>query len=68
MSSEAQELAGVRSRTPTQHHTMTTAYHFSKEKHVAALTKTLKSFTNPFEEESDDLFNLARKAVVLDER
>ena len=68
MSSEAQELAGVRSTTPTQHHTMTTAYHSREEKNVAALTETLKSFTNPFEEESDDLFNLATKAVVPDQR
>ena len=47
---------------------MTTAYHSREEKNVAALTETLKSFTNPFEEESDDLFNLATKAVVPDQR
>ncbi|KXJ12360.1 hypothetical protein AC249_AIPGENE6741 [Exaiptasia diaphana] len=64
LSSEAQELAGVKSEKPEQHHTMTAAYVSREEKNVAALTETLKSFTNPFDEESEDLFNIVTKAVV----
>ena len=56
-------MAGVRSTTPTQHNTMTTAYHSCEEK-TETLTETLRSFTNPFEEESDGLFNLVTKACT----
>lgn len=49
ISSEAQELARVKPVVPVQHHTMTTAFQSRKEKNVAALTDTLKSFTNPFD-------------------
>ena len=64
LSSEAQELAGVKPTVSVQHHTMTTAFQSREEKSVAAVTDTLRRFTNPFQEESDDLFNIVTKAVV----
>ena len=64
LSSEAQELAGVKPTVPVQHHTMTTAFQSREEKSVAAVTDTLRRFTNPFQEESEDLFNIVTKAVV----
>ena len=64
LSSEAQELAGVKPTVPVQHHTMTTAFQSREEKSVAAVTDTLRRFTNPFQEKSEDLFNIVTKAVV----
>ena len=64
LSSEAQELAGVKPTVPVQHHTMTTAFQSREEKSVAAVTDTLRRFTNPFQEGSEDLFNIVTKAVV----
>ena len=61
---EAQELAGMKPTVPVQHHTMTTAFQSREEKSVAAVTDTLRRFTNPFQKESKDLFSIVTKAVV----
>ena len=37
-----------------------------EERNIKQLTATIERFTNPFTEESDDLFNLVTKVVVVD--
>ena len=56
----AVSFSGERSR----HHTLTTAVFSREEKSVEKLLTTMESFTNPFEQESDALFNLVTKVVM----
>ena len=53
-------FSGERSR----HHALTAAVFSHEEKSVEKLLTTMKSFTNPFEQESEALFNLVTKVMM----
>ena len=64
LAEEAWEMAGPSSPAEVQHHALSTAVHLRHDRNIEALTATLKSFTDPFTEDSDELFNLVTKAVM----
>lgn len=66
LAEQARDMAGVTSKTQTRHHDMTPAFLSREDKNVQALMETIESFTNPFTEESSDLFNLVTKVVMPD--
>ncbi|KAK3742603.1 hypothetical protein QZH41_006382 [Actinostola sp. cb2023] len=57
-------MAGISSKTTNKHHALSVAFSARQERHIEDLTSTIRSFTNPFTEESDDLFNLVTKVVM----
>ena len=58
-------MAGVSfSGEKNHHHALTTAVFSHAEKSVEKLLTTMESFTNPFDQESDALFNLVTKVVM----
>ena len=65
LSEQAKSMAGVSfSGERSRHHALTTAVFSREEKSVEKLLTTMESFTNPFEQESDALFNLVTKVVM----
>ena len=64
---QATQMAVSSSTTPKHHHTLATAVRLLQEKNIEQLTITIRGFTNPFLEESSDLFNLATKVVMSKE-
>ena len=69
LSEQAKNTAGVSfSGERSRHHTLTTAVFSREEKSVEKLLTTMESFTNPFEQESDALFNLVTKVVMPEKR
>ena len=62
LAEEAKNMAGLsRQKRAKEHHNLSTAVLVREERNVKKLTATIERFTNPFTEESDDLFNLVRK-------
>ena len=62
---EAKEMAGTSTANESTHHHSLTASRLShEEKNNEKLSNTMESFTNPFTQESNNLFNLVRKVVV----
>jgi hypothetical protein len=55
LAEEAKQMAGLSSRTPTHHHNLSTAVFARQEKNIDDITASIRSFTNPFTEESSDL-------------
>ena len=66
LAEQAKGMAGVASKIQTRHHHHTTAVLSREDKNVKALMDTIETFTNPFAEESLDLFNLVTKVVMPD--
>jgi len=67
LAEEAKNMAGLsRRKKANEHHNLSTAILVSEERNVKQLTATIERFTNPFTEESDDLFNLVTKVVVAE--
>ena len=66
LAGEAQQMAGVLPNTRIHHHDLSTSILERHERNIEKLTSTLRSFTNPFAEDSEDLFNLVTKAVMPD--
>lgn len=64
LAEQAKQMAGISSKTPTHHHTLTTTAKARQEKNIEQLVSSIQSFTNPFLEESFDLFNLVTKVVM----
>ena len=65
LSEQAKSMAGVSfSGERSRHHSLTTAVFSCEEKSVEKLLTTMKSFTNPFDQESVALLNLVRKVVM----
>lgn len=59
-------MAGLsRQKKAKEHHNLSTAVLVREERNVK-LTATIERFTNPFTEESDDLFNLVTEVVVAE--
>ena len=59
-------MAGLLQNTCIHHHDLSNAFLERHERNIDTLTSTLKLFTNPFADDSEDLFNLVTKAVVPD--
>lgn len=64
LASEAQHMAGCVSSARKEHHALSATVLQNHENSVLKLTATMKSFTNPFSVEGDDLFNLVTKSVM----
>ena len=64
LAEEAQEMAGLSSKTPRRHHALSAATFTHQEKALEDLIAMFRCFTNPFSEQSNDLFNLVTKVVV----
>ena len=66
LSGQAKNMAGVASKIQTRHHNHTPAVLSREDKNIKALMETIETFTNPFADESSDLFNLVTKVVLPD--
>ena len=66
LADQAKQMAGTSTTTPTHHHSMSNAARLRQDKNVEQLIITLRSFTNPFLEDSSDLYNLVTKVVLPD--
>ena len=64
LAGEACEVADISSPAQTHHHALSAAVVIRQEKSIEALTSTIERFSNPFAEESFDLFNLVTKAIM----
>ena len=64
LSSQANDLANLKSSTPTKHHTFTNVVTNRQQKYVLKLLTALNTFTNPFKYDGDDLINLVTKSVM----
>ena len=58
LAEEAQEMAGLSSKTPKRHHAISATTFTHQEKALVDLITTFRCFTIPFSEQSNDLFNL----------
>ena len=67
LAEEAKDMAGLSKKIQDHHHNLTTAVLFCQGKNVSKLTATIRSYTNPFTEHRDDLFNLVSKVVMSEE-
>lgn len=61
---QAKEMAGTSSKKG-KHHDAITSVRTRQEKNIQQLVDCINRFTNPFSEESEDLFNLVTKLVML---
>ena len=66
LSGQAKDMAGVAPKIQTQHHNHTPAVLSREDKNIKALMETIEAFTNPFADESSDLFNFVTKVVLPD--
>ena len=65
LAEDAKEMAGATSaKEGTHHHTLSASVISREEKNIEQLVKTMENFTNPFTEQSNDLFNLVTKVVM----
>ena len=65
LAEEAKEMAGTSTANESTHHHSLVASRLSHEvKNIEKLSNTMESFTNPFTQESNKLFNLVTKVVV----
>ncbi|KAK3740142.1 hypothetical protein QZH41_020119 [Actinostola sp. cb2023] len=64
LAEQAKDMAGVSSKIQTHHRNLTTAVLNREDKKVEKLLATIKRFTNPFLEESKELFKLVTKVVI----
>ena len=67
LAEEANDMAGVSTKLQDQHHNLTAAVLSCEEKNISKLTTTIESFTNPFTQPEDCLFNLVSKVVMPEE-
>jgi len=67
LAEEAKNMAGLsRQKKAKEHHNLSTVVLVREERNVKKLRATTERFTNPFTEESDDLFDLATKVDVTE--
>ena len=64
LAGEAQEMAGLHPAAKESHHALSASNENRQNKAIDDLTSTMKTFTNLFTEDSDELFNLVTKAVM----
>ena len=63
LAEQAKEMAGTSSKKG-KHHDAITSVRNRQEKNIEQLVDCINRFTNPFSEESEDLFNLVTKVVM----
>ena len=63
LAEQAKEMAGTSSKKG-KHHDAITSVRTRQEKNIEQLVHCINRFTNPFSEESEDLFNLVTKVVM----
>lgn len=66
LADEAKQMAGLNTPRSMQHHDLTDAKLKKQEKNVAALYTTITNFTNPFDDECNQLINIVTKAIMPD--
>lgn len=64
LAEQARQTAGTSSKTQTHHHNLAIAVRLRQEKNINRLVNSILGFTNPFTEESADLYNLVTKVVT----
>ncbi len=64
LAGEAKEMAGMNSKTQTKHHNLAAFVLQREDRAIDQLLTTLQNFGNPFEEESNDLYNMVAKVVM----
>ena len=64
LAEEAWEMAGPIRAGEARHHALSPAVQLRHNRNVEALTSTLRSFTDPFADDCDELFNLVTKKVM----
>ena len=64
LTTEAEQMAGVKFEIRSRHHGLLVPVLDRYERNICSLTTTFSNFSNPFEEELSDLFNLVTKSVV----
>ena len=67
LADEANDMVGVSTKLQDQHHNLTAAVLAREEKNISKLTTTIASFTNPFTQSEDCLFNLVSNVVMPEE-
>ena len=67
LAEQAKEIAGVSIKIQDQHHNLSLAVLSREEDNVSKLTATIASYTNPFTQPEDSLFNLVTKVVMPEE-
>ncbi|KAK3741259.1 hypothetical protein QZH41_019956, partial [Actinostola sp. cb2023] len=67
LAEKAKEMSGMSAcKTEKHHHSLSTAVRARQEKNIEQLATSFRNFTNPFLDESSDLFNIATKVVMPD--
>ena len=66
LAEQAKKMAGISVRVTERHHNLTNAVLSREERKICKLFTTIASFTNPFTQSGDELFNLVTKVVVPD--
>ena len=61
---QAKQMGGTSSKTPTHHHTLSTALRLRQEKGIEQLVTSIQSFKNPLLEEGCDLCKFQTKTDV----
>ena len=64
IATEAQQMVGISSNARTHHYSLSSSITRRQENSIEKLTATVRSFTNPFSKEGDNLFNLVTKVVM----
>ena len=64
LAEQAKEIAGVSITIQDQHHKLSLAVLSREEDNVSKLTAAIASYTNPFTQPEDSLFNLVTKVVM----
>ena len=67
LAEQAKEIAGVSIKRQDQHHNLSLAVLSREEDNVSKLTATIASYTNPFTQPEDSLFNVVTKVVMPEE-
>ena len=67
LAEQAKEIAGVSIKRQDQHHNLSLTVLSREDDNVSKLTATIASYTNPFTQPEDSLFNLVTKVVMPEE-
>jgi len=67
LAEQANDMAGASTKVQDKHHKLAAAVLSREEKNISKLTTTIVSYTNPFTQREDYLFNLVTKVVMPEE-
>jgi hypothetical protein len=66
LAQEAFEIVGISSNAPTHQHKLSKSFLSRQENNILKIITTLRTYTNPFADECQDLINLVTKRVMSD--